>query len=91
MKQNQHTIPLGTTTTLKDIVHWEQALRRLHARIAPRFARPEPRRRALLYLQGVMSHVGAKMAGNWPNMPEKPLPMGCNVCSLRRLGCRSGA
>ena len=60
MKQNQHTIPLLTTTTLKDIVLWEQALRRLHARIAPRFARPEPRRRALSYLQGLLSCLERK-------------------------------
>jgi SRSO17 transposase len=33
---------------------------RLHARIAPRFARPEPRRRALAYLQGIVSDTSRK-------------------------------
>jgi SRSO17 transposase len=35
-------------------------LRHLHARIAPYFARPEPRHRALLYLQGILSDVARK-------------------------------
>ena len=60
MKQNQHILPMGTRTTLSDVVSWEQALRELHARIASRFGRPEPRRRALLYLQGLLSSVERK-------------------------------
>jgi SRSO17 transposase len=32
----------------------------LHARIASRFARPEPRRRALLYLRGILSETSRK-------------------------------
>jgi len=52
MKPHQHSIPMGTRTMLREIVQWVQALSQLHARIAPRFARPEPRGRALSYLQG---------------------------------------
>ncbi len=52
MKQDHHITLTGTTTTPTDIGGWVQALFRLHARIAPHFVRPEPRRRALLYLQG---------------------------------------
>ncbi len=37
-----------------------QELERLHARIAHRFARPEPRRRALAYLKGIVSSVERK-------------------------------
>lgn len=32
----------------------------LNARIAPRFARPEPRRRALAYLQAILSDISRK-------------------------------
>ena len=32
----------------------------LHARIAPRFARAEPRRRVLAYLQGILSDIVAQ-------------------------------
>jgi SRSO17 transposase len=60
MKQDYHTTPTGTATTPADICRWVQALVRLHARIAPRFARPEPRRRALAYLQGIVSDTARK-------------------------------
>jgi hypothetical protein len=43
-----------------DVWKWGQELERLHARIAPRFARPEPRRRALAYLKGIVSTVERK-------------------------------
>lgn len=33
---------------------------RLHARIAPQFARPEPRRRAMAYMRGVLSSTERK-------------------------------
>jgi SRSO17 transposase len=35
-------------------------LDRFHARIAARFARPEPRRRALAFLHGILSHTARK-------------------------------
>ena len=60
MKQHQHTIPLGARTTPSDVCCWAQALTRLHTRLAPRFARPEPRRRALRYVQGVLSCIERK-------------------------------
>lgn len=49
MKLRHHTTQNDTATTTTQVVQWAQALRDLHARIAPRFARPEPRRRALSY------------------------------------------
>ena len=60
MKQDHHITCTGTATTPADICRWTQALGRLHARIAPRFARPEPRRRALAYLQGLVSETARK-------------------------------
>ncbi len=60
MKQSQHTTPSEAKTTPTDVCRWAHALTRLHARIAPRFARPEPRRRALAYLQGVLSSIERK-------------------------------
>ena len=44
MKQDKHTTFTGTRTTFTDVCRWVQTLFALHARIAPRFARPEPRR-----------------------------------------------
>ncbi|HET8853233.1 MAG TPA: IS701 family transposase [Ktedonobacteraceae bacterium] len=60
MKQPQQITPVGTKITFVDVWKWGQELRRLHARIAARFARPEPRRRALAYLQGIVSSVERK-------------------------------
>jgi SRSO17 transposase len=60
MKHSQPTTPVGARTTLSDVCCWAQALSHVHARIAPRFARAEPRRRVLRYLQGLLSSVERK-------------------------------
>src|SRR3954470_4233398 len=60
MKQAHHTTAAATETTFSEVWRWAQELERLHARIAPRFARPEPRRRALAYLQGILSETSRK-------------------------------
>ena len=60
MKPSQHTTSSESKTTLKDVVGWAMELRHLHTRIAPFFARPEPRQRSLLYLQGILSDVARK-------------------------------
>ncbi len=43
-----------------EVWKWGQDGERLHTRIAPRFARPEPRRRALAYLKGIVSATPRK-------------------------------
>ena len=60
MKQDHHTTCTGTATTPTDICRWVQTLFCLHARIAPRFARSEPRQRVLAYLQGILSDTSRK-------------------------------
>src|SRR5215469_13292915 len=60
MKHPQQTTIVGTKTTFVDVWKWGQELERLHARIAPRFARLEPRRRALAYLKGIVSPIERK-------------------------------
>ena len=42
MNPLQPMTPVGATTTFDDVRKWGQELEHLHARIAPRFARPEP-------------------------------------------------
>ena len=42
---------------LEEVKHWEAELGQLHERVAPRFKRSEPRRRALGYLRGLLSPV----------------------------------
>ena len=60
MKQDHHITRTDQATTPAGVCRWVQSLSRLHARIAPRFARPEPRRRALAYLQGLLSDTSRK-------------------------------
>jgi len=60
MKQSQHTTSSELKTTANDVVRWVIELRHLHARMAPFFARPEPRQRCLLYLHGILSDVARK-------------------------------
>ena len=45
---------------LAEVEGWAAELAAVHARIAPRFARSEPRRRALAYLQGLLAGVERK-------------------------------
>jgi SRSO17 transposase len=45
---------------LGEIEAWAHELEALHARIAPRFERSEPRRRSLAYLKGLLSHTERK-------------------------------
>src|SRR5438552_19113770 len=42
------------------VARWAEGLDAVHARVAPRFARAEPRRRALAYLRGLLSPVERK-------------------------------
>ena len=45
---------------IEEIADWAHELDALHARIAPRFERAEPRRRSLAYLKGLLSHTERK-------------------------------
>lgn len=76
MKPSQDITRSNTHTTTKDLVQWVQALTSLHARIAPRFARPEPRRRALAYLQGVMSEIRRKNSWQLAEHARETTPYG---------------
>ena len=60
MRPLKNTTPARMETTVGDVCRWAQSLDELHARIAPRFARPEPRRRVLAYLRGVLSATERK-------------------------------
>jgi hypothetical protein len=45
---------------IEEVRAWAVGLEALHARISSRFARAEPRRRALAYLKGLLGNVGRK-------------------------------
>ena len=60
MKQSQQRTPEGAKTTVVEVWRWGQELERLHTSIAARFVRPQPRRRALAYLKGIVSAIERK-------------------------------
>ena len=60
MKHHYDTTPEQAEPTLSQIGTWPMSLFHLHARLAPHFARSEPRRRALRYLQAVISDIPRK-------------------------------
>src|SRR5260370_31272334 len=76
MKHHQHITLLGSRTTPSEVCRWAQALTRLHARIAARFARPEPRRRALAYLQGILSSTERKNGWQLAEHAREETPYG---------------
>src|SRR3989440_6005833 len=60
MKHPQHTTPTQAGPTLGEMGRWPLTLFQLHQRLAPRFARSEPRRHALLSLQAILSEIPRK-------------------------------
>jgi SRSO17 transposase len=50
----------GAATEIEEVRAWAAGLEAVHARIAPRFARAEPRRRVLAYLRGLLGAVTRK-------------------------------
>ncbi len=76
MKHQQHITPVEMKTTPSQVARWAQALTQLHARIAPRFARPEPRCRALAYLQGVLSSTERKNGWQLAEHAREATPYG---------------
>jgi SRSO17 transposase len=82
MKHASLTIPQEIQTTMADVVQWSHELARLHARIAPHFARPQPRRRALAYLQGLLSATERKNGWQLAEHAREATPYG-----MQRLLC----
>ena len=76
MKPSQHITCAGLKTTPTHVASWAYELIHLHRRLAPRFARPEPRRRALLYLQGLLSAVERKNGWQLAEQAREATPYG---------------
>jgi|SRR5436305_1639473 len=56
----QHDTTEEIRPSIKEMNQWRLTLEQLHQRIAPRFARPEPRHHALLYLKAILSEIPRK-------------------------------
>ena len=86
MTYSEHTTAFGRPTTPADICRWNQMLTELHARIAPHFARPQPRRRALLYLQGLLSEAERKNGWQLAEQARERTPYGMQRLLSRPSG-----
>ena len=58
-------------------------------RIAPRFARSEPRARVLAYVEGCWRRWSVRMAGSWPSRRGRRPRPGCSGCWRRGVGRRA--
>jgi SRSO17 transposase len=58
--EGERTVPEADEAAIEEVQEWAAGLGELHAQIARRFARAEPRRRVLAYLRGLLGNVGRK-------------------------------
>src|SRR3954453_22765935 len=65
-----------TTAAVAAVEHWADGLEALHARVGWRFARAEPRRRALAYVRGLLSPVERKNGWQLAELAGEPTPDG---------------
>ena len=76
MKPSQRITFSNLKTTPTHVASWAYELTHLHRRVASRFARPEPRRRALLYLQGLLSATERKNGWQLAEQAREATPYG---------------
>src|SRR2546423_3138097 len=76
MKHQHHSTSLPAEPTLNQIGTWPLSLFQLHARLAPHFARAEPRHHALLYLQAVISEIPRKNSWQIAEHAKQARPSG---------------
>ena len=72
-----------------EVARWCEGIERVHECIAGRFRRPEPRRRALDYLQGLLSPVERKNGWQLAEQAGDATPMGYSDCCPRTSGTRT--
>lgn len=76
MKHQHHSILDDIRPSPQEMGGWSLHLQHVHQRIAPRFARPEPRRLALLYLQGIVSEIPRKNGWQLAEQAKQARPYG---------------
>src|SRR6266571_6728910 len=90
MKHHHDIIEDEIRPSLQDIGGWTLQLHQLHQRLAPRFARPEPRRHALLYLQAVLSDIPRKNGWQIAEQARQARPYGMQRLLSRAVWDQDG-
>lgn len=74
MKSSNDTI--APTIQASDVVHWHAQLSRVHQRLRPYFARPEPFQRALRFLHALLSEIPRKNGWQVAEQAREATPYG---------------
>ena len=73
---------------MAEVARWADGIEQVHECIAGRFRRPEPRRRALAYLRGLLSPVERKNGWQLAEQAGDSTPDGCSACCTTTSGTR---
>src|SRR5713226_10753185 len=90
MKPLHHTTGHEIGPSLQEIGRWPLALIQLHQRLAPYFARPEPRLHALLYLQAIVSEIPRKNSWQIAEHAKQTRPYGMQRLLSRAIWNEAG-
>src|SRR3989442_3200224 len=90
MKPLHHSTDQEIGPSLQEIGRWPLALIQLHQRLAPYFARPEPRQHALLYLQAIVSEVPRKNSWQIAEHAKQARPYGMQRLLSRAIWDEEG-
>src|SRR5205809_6508097 len=90
MKHHHHTTAEQAEPTLSEMGSWPVSLFHLHERLAPYFARSEPRHHALLYLQAVISDIPRKNGWQIAEHAKQARPYGMQRLLSRAVWDQEG-
>src|SRR5947209_14677772 len=90
MRPPHHTTDPAIEPSLQQIGRWPLSLRHLHARLARRFVRSEPRRHALLYLQAILSDIPRKNGWQIAEHAKEQRPYGMQRLLSQAVGDHDG-
>ena len=79
----------GREEELAEVARWAEGIEQVHSCIAGRFRRPEPRRRVLDYLRGLVSSVERKNGWQLAEQAGTPHLTGCSACCTTIGGMRT--
>ena len=83
---------VGVIEDVAEVARWAKGIEGVHECIAGRFRRPEPRRRALDYLRGLLSPVERKNGWQLAEQAGDATPYGVQLPAVHlRLGRRPGS
>ena len=76
LESTGHVACVTAEVKVADVDEWAARLEVLHARIAPRFARSEPRERVLAYVRGLLAPLERKNSWTLAEQAGEAIPDG---------------